>query len=89
MMRSRRGKKAFGGKGLVKKSAILAALCTKGTVISMDSTRSRTKKCRRSMCFVREWCSGLYARSMAAMLSMCSAVGCCDDTPSSSKSARR
>eukprot|EP00965_Chrysotila_dentata_P007943 258983-Pleurochrysis_carterae.AAC.1 len=45
MMQSHRGKNVLGGRGSVKKSAILSAFCTKGTVISRDSTRSRTKKC--------------------------------------------
>eukprot|EP00965_Chrysotila_dentata_P122277 4042223-Pleurochrysis_carterae.AAC.1 len=71
MMRSRKGKNAFGGSGsMVKKSAMSAALLTKGTVNSSASTRSRTKKCLRSMCFVRAWCSGLYARSIADILSI-------------------
>ena len=47
-------------KGLVKKSAMLSAVRTKGTSISMLSTISRMKKCLRSTCFIREWCSGLY-----------------------------
>eukprot|EP00965_Chrysotila_dentata_P019162 638425-Pleurochrysis_carterae.AAC.1 len=89
MMRSRRGKNVLGGRGLVKKSAMFSALCTKGTVISRDSTRSRTRKCRRSMCFVRAWCFGLYAKSIADMLSMDKDVGCGHSTPNSEKSARR
>eukprot|EP00965_Chrysotila_dentata_P114427 3782181-Pleurochrysis_carterae.AAC.2 len=38
---------------MVKKSAKLAVLDTNGIVMSCSSTRSRTKKCRRSMCFDR------------------------------------
>eukprot|EP00965_Chrysotila_dentata_P153106 5059568-Pleurochrysis_carterae.AAC.1 len=89
MIRSRREKNVLGGRGLVKKSAMLSALCTKGTVISRDSTRSRTKKCQRLMCLVRAWCSGLYAKSIADVLSMESEVGFTQSTPSSEKSARR
>eukprot|EP00965_Chrysotila_dentata_P005550 183285-Pleurochrysis_carterae.AAC.1 len=68
---------------------MLSALSTKGTVISRDSTRSRTKKCRRSMCLVRAWCSGSYAKSMADILSMDREVDCGQSTPNSEKSARR
>ena len=50
-------------KGLVKKSAMLSSVRTKGTSISNFSTMSRTKKCRRSTCFMRSWCSGLYETS--------------------------
>eukprot|EP00965_Chrysotila_dentata_P058585 1943715-Pleurochrysis_carterae.AAC.1 len=53
MIKSRIGKKSRGGRGLVKKSARLSALRRNGTVMSKDSTFSRTKKCRRSMCLVR------------------------------------
>ena len=42
------------------------AVLTKGTRICRFSTHSRTKKCRRSMCLVREWNSGLYEMAMAA-----------------------
>eukprot|EP00965_Chrysotila_dentata_P121316 4011093-Pleurochrysis_carterae.AAC.5 len=52
------GKNTRGGEGLVKKSGRLSALMTNGTVVSWASTRSRTKKWRRSMCFDRWWCSG-------------------------------
>eukprot|EP00965_Chrysotila_dentata_P011560 378379-Pleurochrysis_carterae.AAC.1 len=56
---SRSGKNTRGGRGFVKKSAMLSALLTNGTVISCDSTFSRTKKWRLSMCLERWWCSGL------------------------------
>eukprot|EP00965_Chrysotila_dentata_P145393 4802014-Pleurochrysis_carterae.AAC.1 len=75
MMRSRIGKNRRGGRGLVKKSARLSALRTKGTVMSKNSTFSRTKKWRLSICLERWWCSGLYARSMADLLSKASDVG--------------
>eukprot|EP00965_Chrysotila_dentata_P130738 4322590-Pleurochrysis_carterae.AAC.1 len=68
---------------------MLSAVCTKGTVISGDSTRSRTKKCQQSICLVRAWCSGFYAKSMADTLSMDKDVGCGQSTPNSAKSARR
>eukprot|EP00965_Chrysotila_dentata_P207633 6184243-Pleurochrysis_carterae.AAC.2 len=48
-----------GDRGLVKKSAKLSALRTKGTVSSSSSTFSRLNKCLRWMYFDREWCSGL------------------------------
>eukprot|EP00965_Chrysotila_dentata_P020585 681850-Pleurochrysis_carterae.AAC.1 len=50
-MASRNGKNRRGASGFVKKSARFSALFTKGTVISRDSTFSRTKKCLRSICF--------------------------------------
>eukprot|EP00965_Chrysotila_dentata_P236088 6201132-Pleurochrysis_carterae.AAC.1 len=87
-MSSRNGKNCLGDNGLVKKSAMFFALCTNGTVISRDSTRSRTKKCRRSICLVRAWCSGLYARSKADMLSMERGVGSAAGKPSSANRAR-
>eukprot|EP00965_Chrysotila_dentata_P078742 2595705-Pleurochrysis_carterae.AAC.2 len=49
---------------------MLSTLGTKGKAVSSVSTRSRTKKCPRSMFLVRAWCSGIYARSMPDMLSM-------------------
>eukprot|EP00965_Chrysotila_dentata_P061315 2031658-Pleurochrysis_carterae.AAC.1 len=45
MILSRSAKNKRGARGLVKKSAKLSALHTKGTVMSCVSTRSRTKKC--------------------------------------------
>lgn len=42
-------------KGLVKKSAMLSAVRTKGTSISMLSTISRMKKCLRCTCFMRSF----------------------------------
>eukprot|EP00965_Chrysotila_dentata_P037776 1256128-Pleurochrysis_carterae.AAC.1 len=84
-MTSRSGKNKRGGKGFVKKSARLSSLRTNGTVSSRSSTFSRMKKCRRWMCFDREWCSGLYAKSMAALLSRCSAVASRVSSPSSSR----
>eukprot|EP00965_Chrysotila_dentata_P179393 5924477-Pleurochrysis_carterae.AAC.1 len=50
---SRIAKKGRGVRGLVKKSAKSAVLDTNGMVMSCSSTRSRTKKCRRSICFDR------------------------------------
>ena len=38
--------------GLVKMSAKLSTVRTKGTSSSKDSTMSRTKKCRRCTCFI-------------------------------------
>eukprot|EP00965_Chrysotila_dentata_P122109 4037215-Pleurochrysis_carterae.AAC.1 len=86
---SRNGKNRRGASGFVKKSARLSALLTKGTVNSRDSTFSRTKKCLRSMCFDRAWCSGLYARSIADLLSRASEVGSVAGDPSSATSDRR
>eukprot|EP00965_Chrysotila_dentata_P092393 3049518-Pleurochrysis_carterae.AAC.1 len=40
------------------------------------------------MCLDREWCSGLYARSIAALLSRCKAVASGSPSPSSSNKAR-
>eukprot|EP00965_Chrysotila_dentata_P104991 3467870-Pleurochrysis_carterae.AAC.1 len=88
-MASRNGKNRRGARGFVKKSARLSALFTKGTVISRDSTFSRTKKCLRSMCFDRAWCSGLYARSIADLLSSASDAGSEAGDPSSATSERK
>eukprot|EP00965_Chrysotila_dentata_P009856 321535-Pleurochrysis_carterae.AAC.1 len=88
-MASRKGKNNCGAKGLVKKSARLSALRTKGTVISRDSTFLRTKKCRRSMCLDRAWCCGLYAKSIADLLSKDNGVASREGSPNSSKSARK
>eukprot|EP00965_Chrysotila_dentata_P004199 135497-Pleurochrysis_carterae.AAC.1 len=48
-MALRSGKNTRGGRGLVKKFAMLSALLTNGIVISCASTFSRTKKWRRSI----------------------------------------
>ena len=56
--------------GLVKKSAMLSSVRTKGTSISIASTMSLIQKCRRWTCFIRSWCSGLYDTSRAALLSV-------------------
>ena len=57
-------------RGFVKKSAMFSLVGTKGTLISKDSTMSRTKKCRRATCFILSWCSGLYETSRADLLSV-------------------
>eukprot|EP00965_Chrysotila_dentata_P101861 3362512-Pleurochrysis_carterae.AAC.1 len=89
MITSRIAKKGRGVRGVVKKSAKFAVLDTNGIVMSCSSTRSRTKKCRRSMCFDRYWCSGLYARSLADLLSVWSDVGSVGGSPRSSKRVRK
>ena len=65
MIVSRMRKKFFELSGLVKKSAMLSRVFTYGTRSCMFSTQSRMKKWRRSICFVREWNSGLYEIAMA------------------------
>eukprot|EP00965_Chrysotila_dentata_P170714 5635540-Pleurochrysis_carterae.AAC.1 len=57
--------------------------------MSCSSTRSRTKKCRRSMCLERWWCSGLYAKSIADLLSMDKDVGSSGPRPRSVNRDRR
>eukprot|EP00965_Chrysotila_dentata_P061780 2046156-Pleurochrysis_carterae.AAC.1 len=89
MITSRNGKNKRGGRGFVKKSAKLSVLRTKGTVSSSSSTFSRMKKCRRWVCFEREWCCGLYAKSMADLLSRYSGVAFLVFLPSSLSSARK
>ena len=74
MMARRIAKNCFALRGLVKKSAQLSTVETNGTLISNDSTMSRTKKWRRATCFVLSWCSGLYDRSRAPVLSVASGV---------------
>ena len=59
----------------MKKSASLSCVFTNGTTISCDSTMSRMKKCRRATCLERPWCSGLYDKSRAALLSVDRTVG--------------
>eukprot|EP00965_Chrysotila_dentata_P162455 5365235-Pleurochrysis_carterae.AAC.1 len=86
---SRIGKIYQGVSALVKKTARFAVQLTKGMVMTCVSTRSRTKKWRRSMCFERWWCSGLYARSIADLLSIESAVGSVAARPRSAKSERK
>eukprot|EP00965_Chrysotila_dentata_P157374 5199287-Pleurochrysis_carterae.AAC.1 len=88
-MVSRRGKNRRGARGFVKKSARLSVLRTNGTVISRVLTFSRMKKWRRSMCLDRAWCWGLYARSMADLLSNDSAVGSEIGSPNSVNKERR
>eukprot|EP00965_Chrysotila_dentata_P218520 6190627-Pleurochrysis_carterae.AAC.2 len=46
------GRNTRGGRGFVKKSAMLFALSTNGTVISCALTFSRTKEWRRSIWLV-------------------------------------
>ena len=70
MIASRSEKKEDGFRGFEKKSAALSSVLTSRTEISPSSTWSRTKKCRRATCLVRPWCSGLYERSNAALLSV-------------------
>eukprot|EP00965_Chrysotila_dentata_P128158 4237003-Pleurochrysis_carterae.AAC.2 len=90
MMTLRSGKNRRGAaRGFVKKSARLSALFTKGAVISRDSTFPQTKKCLRSICFDRAWCSGLYARSIVDLLSNASDVGSVAGDPSSATSDRK
>eukprot|EP00965_Chrysotila_dentata_P192640 6175295-Pleurochrysis_carterae.AAC.1 len=74
MTTSRIGKKSRGRSGFVKKSARVSTLRRNYTVICRSSTFFLTKRRRLPVCLVREWCSGLYARSMAALLSKCSSV---------------
>ena len=59
MRMARKRKKSTGRRGLVKKSAMLSAVRTYGTVIAPCSTSSRIHRWRLWMCFVRSWCSGL------------------------------
>ena len=59
MIVSRMKKNVLAGKGLVKKSAMFSVVATYGTRSRPSSTHSRMKKCRRAMCFVFGWCSGL------------------------------
>ena len=89
MMRSRIGKKVLAVRGFVKKSAKFSADLTNGTTKVRSSTFSRIKKCRRSICFVRAWCSGLYAKSRAAWLSTLSEVGWAVPKPSSLRNDRK
>eukprot|EP00965_Chrysotila_dentata_P117082 3869411-Pleurochrysis_carterae.AAC.4 len=74
MMTSRIAKNGRGVRGLLKKSAKLAMLDTKGTVMSCASTRSRTRKRRRSM---------------ADLLSIWSDVGSAAGSPRSSNIVRK
>eukprot|EP00965_Chrysotila_dentata_P020420 676756-Pleurochrysis_carterae.AAC.1 len=56
MIMSRSGKHTRGGRGFVKKSAMLSALLRKGTVILRDIVRLdlfANEKWRRSICLVR------------------------------------
>ena len=75
--------------GFVKKSAMLSRVDTYGTSSSNFSTMSRTKKWRRSTCFMRSCCSGLYETSRAALLSVYSNVGEGSPTPRPEVSLRK
>ena len=89
MMRSRKRNNSAAARGLVNKSAWLSAEQTKGTTTLSSSTFSRIKKWRRSICFTRPKCSGLYAMSWAAWLSTCKLTGSSVDRPSYARKALR
>ena len=88
MMMSRSLKNDFGGRGFVKKSARFSVDCTYCTWSVCCSTSSRTKKCLRSICLVRLWYSGLYARLIVAVLSTMRGVGFGCGKPSSERNSR-
>ena len=75
MIMSRMRKNSLPMSGLVKKSAMLSAVRTKGTLSSNSSTISRIKKWRRATCFMRSWFTGLYEVSRAPRLSVLSSEG--------------